>query len=242
MDAANPLFVFAVLVLGIVVLPGMDMAFVLASALRGGRRLGAAAVAGVVMGGFVHVLVGAAGIAVVLALAPAAFNALLLAGALYLAWIGVGLLRHGAGTMGTARPEAKPGATLLRAAATNLLNPKAYVFMLAVFPQFLRPERGGVALQAATLAAIIAVTQIIVYGAVAVVASGAVRRLRAQPRRQVLLGRAVGVMLLAMATVTVFGAWRGSPAAASSVSHTESPQPDIVPAQHERGESLLGSD
>lgn len=246
MDAANPLFVFAALVLGIVVLPGMDMAFVLASALRGGVRSGAAAVAGVVLGGLVHVMVGVAGIALVLALAPAAFNALLLAGALYLAWIGVALLRHGAGTMGAARAEAKPGATLLRAAATNLLNPKAYVFMLAVFPQFLRPERGGVALQAATLAAIIALTQIIVYGAVAVVASGAARRLRAQPRRQVLLGRAVGVMLLAMSTLTVAGAWRGSPAAAMSVPVSESSQPAPVPAQAEivnsNAESSLGGD
>ncbi len=224
MDAGNPLLLFALLVLGIVLLPGMDMAFILASALRAGARGATAAVAGVVLGGFVHVAVGVAGIALLLATVPAAFNALLLAGALYLAWIGVDLLRHGAGGPGSAQAPARPGAILLRAAATNLLNPKAYVFMLAVFPQFLRPAEGSVALQAAALAAIIALTQILVYGGMAWLALRATRGLAARPGRQRLLGRAVGAMLVAMAVLTVAGAWRGtaSPALAAAPAALES--------------------
>ncbi len=50
---------------------------------------------------------------------------------------------------------------------TCLLNPKAYVFMLAIFPQFLRPERGQLWLQAAVPGLVVAVTQAAVYGAVA---------------------------------------------------------------------------
>ena len=210
MDAGNPLVLFAVLVLGIVLLPGMDMAYILASALRAGARGAAAAVAGVVLGGAVHVLVGLAGVALLLATVPAAFNALLLAGALYLAWIGVDLMRHGAGGADGAQAPAGPGAILLRGAATNLLNPKAYLFMLAVFPQFLRPADGGVALQAAALAAIIASIQIAVYGAMAWLTLRASRVLSSRPGRQRLLGRAVGVMKVAMAVLTVAGAWRGA--------------------------------
>jgi threonine/homoserine/homoserine lactone efflux protein len=216
MEAGNPLVLFAVLVFGVVLLPGMDMAFILASALRAGARGAVAAVAGVVLGGFVHVLVGVAGIALLLATVPAAFNTLLLAGALYLAWIGLALLRHGVGGPGETQAPARPGAILLRAAATNLLNPKAYVFMLAVFPQFLRPSQGNVALQAVALAAIIAATQIAVYGGVAWLTLRASRRLAARPARLQLLGRAVGAMLVAMAAITVAGAWRvASPAMAA---------------------------
>lgn len=46
---------------------------------------------------------------------------------------------------------------------TCLLNPKAYLFMFAVFPQFLRPEAGGIWLQATILGTIIAATQFSVY-------------------------------------------------------------------------------
>jgi threonine/homoserine/homoserine lactone efflux protein len=234
MDAGNPLVLFAVLVLGIVLLPGMDMAYILASALRAGARGAAAAVAGVVLGGVVHVLVGLAGIALLLATVPAAFNLLLVAGALYLAWIGVDLMRHGAGGAGGAdgaQAPVRPGAILLRGAATNLLNPKAYLFMLAVFPQFLRPAEGQVALQAAALAAIIACTQIAVYGAMAWLTLRASRGLSSHPARQRLLGRAVGVMLVTMAVLTVAGAWRGATSPALVASAPSEPRLDTVPPE-----------
>ena len=86
-DTAH-LWLFFGLVFGIVILPGMDMAFVLGSALVGGRRTGLAAVAGLIAGGVCHVAMGATGLAVLLALVPSAFNAHAVAGALYVAWIG----------------------------------------------------------------------------------------------------------------------------------------------------------
>ena len=46
----EPVWLYAVLVFGIIVLPGMDMAFVLSSALAAGRRAGFAAVAGLMAG------------------------------------------------------------------------------------------------------------------------------------------------------------------------------------------------
>jgi hypothetical protein len=70
----DPLWMFAVLVFGIIVLPGMDIAFVLSSALVDGRRAGFAAVAGLVLGGMVHVAMGSIGVGLVLQHAPRAFN------------------------------------------------------------------------------------------------------------------------------------------------------------------------
>ena len=59
MDYGQALWIYLVLVFGIIVVPGVDMFFVLADALTGGRRLGIAAVVGVMLGGAVHTLIGA---------------------------------------------------------------------------------------------------------------------------------------------------------------------------------------
>ena len=59
MDQAAHLWLFFVLVLGTILLPGLDMAFILASALTGGRRSGLTAVAGIMTGGVCHVAMGA---------------------------------------------------------------------------------------------------------------------------------------------------------------------------------------
>ncbi len=202
---------YFLLVAGIVVLPGMDMAFVLASALADGRRAGLAAVAGLVAGGLIHVAMGALGIGLLLAAAPRLFNALLVAGAIYIGWIGVSLWR-GASALGEvdAATVSRPLPTVFgRAVATCLLNPKAYVFMLAVFPQFLRPEYGSVVAQSLVLAAITAGTQALVYGAVAVAAARVRTLLRTSARAQQGLGRAVGALLFAAALWTLWQGWRG---------------------------------
>lgn len=215
MDTAQ-LWLFFLMVLGIIVLPGMDMAFVLASSLGGGRRAGLLAVAGVIAGGVCHVLASALGIGLLLQLFPALFNALLLAGAVYIAWIGITLLRSAsaAGALPQARGAAGATgaagawATFRQAAFTNLLNPKAYLFMFAVFPQFLRPQQGLVWAQALVLGVIIWATQAAVYGSLALAAGSASAGLASRPRLQVLIVRAAGAMLVLGAVLTALEGWR----------------------------------
>ncbi|MEP7009595.1 MAG: LysE family translocator [Acidobacteriota bacterium] len=156
MIPAPDLLLFFGIVFGVVILPGLDMAFILGSALLGGRALGFAAVAGIVAGGICHVTIGGLGIAIVLRIFPAAFSALLGIGAAYMAWIGISLWKSGA-TLGQPEGAILPSktATFRRAALTNLLNPKAYAFMLAIFPQFVRADHGPIATQALELGTII---------------------------------------------------------------------------------------
>jgi len=205
MDHATHLWLFFVLVAGIVLLPGLDMAFVLASALGGGRRAGLSAVAGIVSGGACHVLVAATGTAVLLQSFPATFTLLLWAGALYVGWLGLSLLRSGAGGLVPASDAGVSAASVAfrRGALTNLLNPKAYLFMLAVFPQFLRPEYGPTWLQALQLWAIIALTQAAVYGGLALAADAARRGLVQRPRVGAAVGRGLGALLLGVALLSV---------------------------------------
>jgi threonine/homoserine/homoserine lactone efflux protein len=198
------------MVFGIVALPGMDMAFVLASSLRGGPRTGLLAVAGIIAGGVCHVAASALGIGLLLQVFPAFFNAILLAGATYIAWIGVSLLRSAsaAGALPKARGAGTPWATFRQAILTSLLNPKAYLFMVAVFPQFLRPQQGSLWSQVLVLGIIIWLTQAAVYGSLALAAGRASRGLGARPRLQRLIVCAAGAVLVAGAVVTAMESWR----------------------------------
>ena len=204
------LWLFFAMVFGIIALPGLDMAYVLANSLVGGRRAGAAALAGIVVGGVVHTAMAVIGVGVVIGATPKLFNLMLLAGAAYIGWIGWSLLR-GASALGEVQtgPARSLMAVFAKGAATCLINPKAYAFTLAVFPQFLKPEAlgyGPIATQAVLLGLIIAVTQILIYGTVALGAAQIRLWLRGNPAAQVRAGQAVGLLLIAGA---VWTGWQG---------------------------------
>src|SRR5688500_2472452 len=74
--------------------PGPDMLFVLGCGVKGGPRIGLLATAGVATSEAVHVVVAAAGLAALLAAAPFAFTALRIAGAAYLIYLGVQMIRR----------------------------------------------------------------------------------------------------------------------------------------------------
>lgn len=204
------LWVFAVFVLGIMILPGLDMAYILGSALAGGRRSGCMALAGVAAGGTCHVIAGVLGISVLLKLYPAAFRVMLLAGAVYIAWIGFSILKSASAFH--LHPEGSrrsPWATFRQGMVTCLLNPKAYLFMLAVFPQFLRPEYGPLWLQGIVMWLMILAGMVGVYGSLAY-AAGSVRDwLEREPASAVTVSRVVGAMLMAVAVFTAVDGWRG---------------------------------
>jgi threonine/homoserine/homoserine lactone efflux protein len=120
--------------------PGVDLLLTVTRTLQRGSRAGLAVAAGISAGCVAHALAAAFGLAALLALVPAAFGAIQVAGACYLIWLGIGLWRQAARR--DAAPEASPapgspprsdfGDGLL----TNLLNPKVALFFLAFLPAF----------------------------------------------------------------------------------------------------------
>ncbi|HYE41527.1 MAG TPA: LysE family translocator, partial [Ramlibacter sp.] len=152
-----------------------------------------------------------AGVGLLLAVLPGLFHAVLLAGALYVAWMGIGLWRSPATLAGVPEGASRPRSqTFLRAAATCLMNPKAYLFMVAVFPQFVRPERGSLAEQVAVMGVIIAGAQAVVYGAVALAAGGVRERLAGSVRAQAIVARAVAALLVLTAAWALWQGWAGA--------------------------------
>lgn len=132
-----------------VLLPGPNSLFVLSVAARQGVRDGYRAAVGVFVGDGLLMIAAAAGLAPLLAAYPQVFTVLKLAGAAYLAWMGVGLLRAAwAQWRAAALPlsieqavkdgwVAKP---FQRTLGISLLNPKAIFFFMAFFIQFVSPE------------------------------------------------------------------------------------------------------
>jgi threonine/homoserine/homoserine lactone efflux protein len=145
------LFIAAGVVLNLT--PGPDVLYIVSQALRGGVRPGLVAALGITVGCFVHVAAAALGVGAVLAASAAAFNGLKWAGAAYLVWSGVRLLRQRA-------PAAEASEALMRrdlhaislrsvfarGFVTNVLNPKVALFFLAFVPQFIPAEAADPAL------------------------------------------------------------------------------------------------
>jgi threonine/homoserine/homoserine lactone efflux protein len=123
-------------------IPGPAMAYIAAQGIARGRRAGVMAALGVHVGGWVHVGLTAAGLTAALRLVPEAYLALRLAGAAYLAFMGVCLLRDSLReplAPGT-RPGPRSGArAFLDSMIVQVLNPKVALFFLAFLPQFVDP-------------------------------------------------------------------------------------------------------
>lgn len=206
MSYAQNLWIFFILVLGIIIVPGMDMFFVIANALTGGRARGLMATAGVMLGGIFHTVFAAICVGVLTTLPGGVFTAILLAGATYMAWIGWTLVKStitvtslGAGGTASLRQA------FMQGFVTCVLNPKAYMFTLAVYPQFMLPQYGPAWIQAIPMGLITIAVQGSVYGGLGLAAAKSRDFLTGYPAVTIWIGRGAGALFLAVAAWTV---WR----------------------------------
>jgi threonine/homoserine/homoserine lactone efflux protein len=177
------LWLFASTLLVVLLLPGPDMLLVLDTAGRHGRSRGLAAAGGLAIARTIHVVLAAAGLAALVRASPLAFTVLRFAGAAYILWLGVQILRSSDELHG---PEAarQPGshmAFLGRGVLTNLLNPKALIFCSILLPQFVNPEGWPTWRQLALLGAATVLIALAYDACLAVGGDGLGRYLRTNP-------------------------------------------------------------
>jgi len=180
--------------------PGVDMALVARSALAQGRRAALWTTGGIVTGLLVWAAASAAGVAALLAASATAYDALRLAGAAYLVWLGVrSITRAGSPspTAGVSLGDPRAGRSAYATGLlSNLANPKIVVFYSTVLPGFV-PERESVLAWSLLLAAIHAGMGLVWLSAYA----WALHRARGvfeRPRVRRTLDRATGAVLVAL--------------------------------------------
>ena len=145
------LFFAAALILAIT--PGPGIFYVLARSLAGGKREGVQSSFGTFAGGLFHVFAAALGVSAILAASAVAFHTVKYAGAAYLVWLGIRMIRSRNADM--AFQNLQPSQSAFRQGIlTEALNPKTALFFLSFIPQFIAPERGHVFFQFLLLGAI----------------------------------------------------------------------------------------
>lgn len=128
-------FLTAALLLAIA--PGPGMLYVLSRSLAGGKREGTFSALGTLVGGMAHVFAAAAGISLILAKSALAFAAVKYAGAGYLCFLGIRMIRDA--RRNGELPEFSGLASrnpFWQGMATEILNPKTALFFLSFIPQF----------------------------------------------------------------------------------------------------------
>ncbi|MGL1834305.1 leucine efflux protein LeuE [Rhodocyclaceae bacterium SMB388] len=134
----------------IVLLPGPNSLYVMSAAARWGTGAGYRGACGVFAGDFILMVLAATGTASLLRTTPELFMVVKYAGAVYLAWVGIGLMRSAlANWSGRRTPEPDGSAvaqsicgtpkTFRTALLISLMNPKAILFFVSFFIQFVDP-------------------------------------------------------------------------------------------------------
>ncbi|MGH8780861.1 LysE family translocator [Paraburkholderia sp.] len=190
---------FLVTSIAITFAPGPDNLQVLARGISQGRAAGFVAALGFTAGITFHTTLAALGVAAVLRSSPVAFEAIKLAGAAYLVWIGIKALRsRGLATAHERAPQ--PLWTVFRQSVFgNMLNPKVTLFFIVFLPQFVDPHGvQSVTLQMLELGGLFMLQTVAVFSVFGVCAGMIGGWLKRRPGVGVWLDRLAGATFIAI--------------------------------------------
>lgn len=168
MLGVTDLWTYVIATVLVILLPGPNSLYVLSVAARRGVRAGYRGAGGVLLGDTVLMVVSAAGVASLLQAAPLLFTVVKFAGAAYLTYLGINLLRaavatwrrRGQSDQDTPEPVDTNERPFRRALIASLFNPKATLFFVAFFTQFVDPAYPYPALSFLLLGTIVQVCSI----------------------------------------------------------------------------------
>jgi len=140
MASWETLVAFATVTILVAYFPGPALLYTAAQTISHGRKAGLMAMLGIHLGCYLHVFAAAFGLSAVFKHVPELYMAVKIAGALYLIWIGIGMIRS---RLGAADQPVAPPKTVKRALLDSfiveVLNPKVALFFIALLPQFVDP-------------------------------------------------------------------------------------------------------
>jgi len=205
MAGTQHLWLFIVSGLLLNITPGPDSLFIMARSATQGWRAGFVACWGIGSGTLVHVFAAALGLSALLATSATAFAVVKIAGAAYLVWIGLGMLRQraSADASPSVGQDAAPRAIRYRdifrqGFLTNVLNPKVALFFLAFVPQFIAPDAPSKPLAFIVLGVIFDVNGMLWCHSLALFTAFASRRLKVGAAVGRWLNRTMGAVFVAL--------------------------------------------
>lgn len=169
MSNLSPLLAFALTALVIELTPGPNMTYLAALSLSSGMRAGFAAVAGIALGLMTYGVIAAFGLAAAIDNSPMLYGALRWGGVAFLLWLAYEAW-GGTEDASTESTKARPWPAFRRGLITNLLNPKAAVFYVAVLPEFVTSDRGPVITQTLALSVIYIAIATLIHSAIVTLA------------------------------------------------------------------------
>lgn len=119
-------------------IPGPSMLYATAQTMASGRRAGLLASAGIHLGGYVHVIAAALGLAALFEAVPLLYQILKLLGAAYLIILGIRIFLAAGTEAGQVyeAPARRTDRMLFQSVIVEVLNPKTAIFFVAFLPQF----------------------------------------------------------------------------------------------------------
>ena len=191
--------------IAITVAPGPDNLQVLARGISQGRAAGLVAALGFAAGISFHTTLAALGVAALLKSSPIAFEAVKLAGAAYLVWIGIKAIRSKGLSSAHERPSQPLAVVFRQSVIGNLLNPKVTLFFIVFLPQFVNPHGGqSVMLQMFELGGVFMLQTVAVFSVFGVAAGMIGAYLKRRPKVGVWLDRLAGATFIGLGIRVAF--------------------------------------
>ena len=171
MPDLNSLISFAVASVALLVIPGPAVIYIVNRSVADGRQIGLAAVVGLELGTFMHVLAATVGLSAILATSENAFNVVKYLGASYLVLIGLRTLTRKPEAISTSASSMTQSQAFRQGFIINTLNPKIALFFLSFLPQFIDPNISSNARQSLILGSVFVLCGFIIDGVYALTAS-----------------------------------------------------------------------
>ena len=160
---SSHLFAFALIALGMALTPGPNMIYLISRSLCQGKKAGLVSLGGTAFGFFFYMLCAAFGITALLMTIPLAYDALRIAGAIYLIYLAWKATTSPQSPFELTNVQMYSNTKLfLMGFLTNLLNPKIAMMYLALLPQFIQPHSDAVLLQTLSLGMVQIIISLIV--------------------------------------------------------------------------------
>ncbi|MES5099325.1 LysE family translocator [Agrobacterium sp. BA1120] len=180
----STLMLFSAAAVVLTATPGPDMLLIASRSVSQGRSAGFLTYAGIAAGTYCHAIAAALGLSQLFLTVPVAYEIVRWAGCAYLLYLAYKTLRSQSSAFAPSSGLKKLSAKRIfsEGLATNLLNPKMALFVLALFPQFIDPNGSSMLIQTVVLASILNGIGFLVNGAVTLLGTSIRRRLSAVSR------------------------------------------------------------